>query len=873
MPLTLLHGPAGSGKSDILIKKILQNPLTAEEAPPYRYLAPNQRGAEIYQKKILKESTSRSAFFGDSIMPIDRFFLNLLKSSIPCTHEASPRMVRQLIRKLLYQNNYSSFNREKNYFQFIEDLKNTFINLKKNGIGPQSAESLFSSPIPPPLDDFLKLFRDYEAELKKHSAIDCGDIYGKTLQLLRQGKLSLPLGLKELYIDRIFPFLPGLSEMMKELLKTDQSLEIFVAYSFDYRDDDDPFLYPQYTSLGETSQKNEYFQNTKQGRILAQQTFADPAEEVRWIVKEIRKSIVSGVDPDQIGCLLPPSPFYHRYFAEILEQNHIPFEPSYEPLLTQFIPMDHSQNHNEVIHRLHREIMEAPFHDHHKITSSIFAAASAREKFEEEWKFDCQFLFGPNETQENNPFISQWKEDELSRLTVPKPSFGEGIHLITLSDSTPFDLKLLFVPGYVDVYYPSKTLEHSIYSVEMSADQNLREILGGPVYRHSVEKNLLSQLIHRTDDLVFLTRPQTLWDLRQTTPSRLVPPTTMETMFKTSTDAFKAPSDVNKNNSSFIEALPHKNWMPQKKKKNKFSMTELETYQKCPYQYYARYHLKLGEFADESIDLPPDVKGSFVHRVFCHLFQNNLPLYRDAVDYDLYLDKLVVTAQKIAEAEALQDSFFYRSPAPVQKHFLKNLKAVLADYLKKEISLHREKKKKTYPSYFEWSFGNKESPPLKIKEGGLELMITGRIDRIDIHEKEKLFCVIDYKTGNLDSGAQIKEGESIQTPLYIMAVEQILLKDFKPTGALLAGLAEVSKNSGFFIRGRGEEEILGKHYCLSVDEWDSLKTKVVSKISQIAQKIHEGDFNPRPRNPNLCRVCDYREICHYAHDTPSDQGR
>ncbi|MDO8520041.1 MAG: PD-(D/E)XK nuclease family protein, partial [Deltaproteobacteria bacterium] len=297
-------------------------------------------------------------------------------------------------------------------------------------------------------------------------------------------------------------------------------------------------------------------------------------------------------------------------------------------------------------------------------------------------------------------------------------------------------------------------------------------------------------------------------------------------------------------------------------RKKTFSISELQTYQKCPFLYYARYHLKLGERFKEETDVAPDTAGSFVHRVLEKLLKLHFDLYRDALEYDLYQNRFLQTVPPLVAAEGERDTELLKIPKPLREIFLSRVSETVIRLMKKEFAALRSGKKKTLPAHLEWMFGKGGVPPLRLKTDDGELLISGRIDRIDA--SDKFFTVMDYKTGECDSISKIREGESFQIPLYVMAVSSLLYPDLKPAAGLLVSLGELSKSSGFALEGSTEEECLPKGNRITSEMLENMKQDLTAKIAGIAKKIQSGAFEPDPQSESLCRFCDYRDICHYG---------
>jgi len=831
MSLTLYHGPAGAKKTEVLLRRFSEKEGIL--------IVPNIQAVDIYQKCLLTSSSSHGLLAGKTILPFDLFLFQSLKHNVPRLHPCTLRNTRNIIRKLLYSKEYKLISNGKEFPGFISIVAQTLLQLKKNGLDAKAARTFFNQSMHPELDSLLLLLDDYQQTLSQHWMVDEGDFILMTLHLIREGNYSLPPNLKHLYFDRLFPVTLGEREILKEYTKHFPELDITFSFSFDYAAKDDPFFYPTYSFLGEIASKNEYFNLTKTVPSLPTIAFSDPATEISWVVSEIKKRMFDGISPDQIGVLLPTSPYYHRRLSELLEQNQIPFHPPYSPPLELFPTLGKKELENWIQLNLKGT----------KITS-LLQATNLQEEFEQEWEFEEKLLL--SEVKEDS-LLKKWKEEERKHLHLDLLNNRNGITFTSLDKSGAYNFSHVFILGFTDKNYPQPVSDHPFYSADMLNHPLMREILEGPTYQVEKEKKELLNLIQRTENQVTLTYPRVLWDRKEQRISLLA--TLLQT--QKTTALVSMPAKIQENEKVFPKI-----------KQNRWSITAIETYLKCPYLFYAQNYLGLGRIPPDSPEIPPDVKGSLIHRVMQQLLKNEEPLYREAIAYDLYLQKLIQRSEQILHEIVANDILFQKSIGPIRKNFTLLATNALADYLRLEIDLFRKKKKKTYPKYFEWGFGNKQIPAYKIKKGSTEVFVTGRIDRIDVNEEEKLFSVIDYKTGTLNSRNEILAGESLQIPLYLMAVEEIFLKGYLPTGGYLAGFAEL-KLSGIFFDDRGEEKMIEKSAPVTLAQWDSLKEKISETILHVVTQIQDRNFSPKPREASLCYSCDYRDICHYRPEEKS----
>src|SRR5690606_27929336 len=96
------------------------------------------------------------------------------------------------------------------------------------------------------------------------------------------------------------------------------------------------------------------------------------------------------------------------------------------------------------------------------------------------------------------------------------------------------------------------------------------------------------------------------------------------------------------------------------------------------------------------------------------------------------------------------------------------------------------------PELFEKTFGRMDEPNTSAITAG-EILVRGKIDRIDINPANKTYKIIDYKlSGKKPSLDEIYNGISLQLPLYMYAakklIQQELEEEYKPAGAEIYSL-------------------------------------------------------------------------------------
>ena len=234
----------------------------------------------------------------------------------------------------------------------------------------------------------------------------------------------------------------------------------------------------------------------------------------------------------------------------------------------------------------------------------------------------------------------------------------------------------------------------------------------------------------------------------------------------------------------------------EKLREKHYSVTELETYANCPFQYYVdkvlRYRVEEEDEEDEPSALE---KGSLIHEVLFELFNNRRKNSEPQIvecsneDFDKAKLQLDEVLERISENKRLErkdkkiskDNLFWNIEIEKQRVALH-----------KWLDAERKYDLSVMPRYFEVSIGRTQgncdvelSQQEPVSIGNVNM--TGKIDRIDVGAAS--FNVIDYKTGSSKIGIQdILEGRSIQIPIYLQIAKQLLeqngITGLKPTAGL-----------------------------------------------------------------------------------------
>ena len=274
--------------------------------------------------------------------------------------------------------------------------------------------------------------------------------------------------------------------------------------------------------------------------------------------------------------------------------------------------------------------------------------------------------------------------------------------------------------------------------------------------------------------------------------------------------------------------------------KLKFSAAQLETYQSCPFKYLAKYVWQEKTWERAEIESSRMLEGSFIHEVLESFVK-------------LYLGKAF--SSKAKSNQELIEIFWqkhekYQAELKVGNLYVWQLKAYLLlrklqVWFEQEWNLQQKNSAGLLPAYTELVFGEQGLlAEYKFAATVGIIQLNGKIDRLDLGTEQ--IKIIDYKLGEVPDKKDIELGNSLQLPIYLMAIQD-----------LLASQLNIAKiNAGYYTFKSEKYE-----YNYEINEELVLDTQ--TQIAAIVSKIHAGDFQPQPLKIRNCSYCDYRNICRY----------
>lgn len=310
------------------------------------------------------------------------------------------------------------------------------------------------------------------------------------------------------------------------------------------------------------------------------------------------------------------------------------------------------------------------------------------------------------------------------------------------------------------------------------------------------------------------------------------------------------------------------------------SASGLSVYGNCPYRFFAQRVLKLEPRGEAALDLQAIDAGKLLHDVLRRFFESHR---REALHK---LDRKKLQKELAAVADSVFDEH-ERVVPPLNKQIWKidrEIRKILLDQvLLYELEIQEEAEgKQVVPAYFEVAFGgtrsaakdpdSKEDPLELTREtfvGEEKIKISGQIDRVDVAHDDTIVAY-DYKLSTGASRGDILSGRSLQLPIYLEALEKLILPDQPIAGGgyyVIRG-AQDRRNKGLYRASQLDYlQLRAKNSIFTDEDWQRIRDEVVAKVWQFLDGMRAGRFIVDPSQAKkTCRFCDFGAVCRYDRD-------
>ncbi|MQG18370.1 MAG: hypothetical protein FI687_01130 [SAR202 cluster bacterium] len=296
--------------------------------------------------------------------------------------------------------------------------------------------------------------------------------------------------------------------------------------------------------------------------------------------------------------------------------------------------------------------------------------------------------------------------------------------------------------------------------------------------------------------------------------------------------------------------------------------TKIESYAKCPYQYFLNELIKIQpkNSDEETLFIDPKEKGSLQHKILEQFFKTVLSENTQPQINEKWNQKHQEVLTKIIEKNFSLWEEEGKTGKKIFWDFTKTeIRSTLATFLREEKKLREKFQVKLFDS--EKSFGVEEnlsdkksswnSANMEVENSKKTLDFRGFIDLIYLSADLKTALILDIKTGKSITYNKIKNnpidgGQNLQLPVYSLAVSQNL----NQINSILSSYWVATFEGGF------------KLYPEIPIKW----TEIQEEFSKILEILYKSNLNGLfPANPGKydsfnkkglnCNFCDFDQIC------------
>ncbi|MDE0151577.1 MAG: PD-(D/E)XK nuclease family protein [Bdellovibrionales bacterium] len=461
--------------------------------------------------------------------------------------------------------------------------------------------------------------------------------------------------------------------------------------------------------------------------------------------------------------------------------------------------------------------------------------------------------------------IENWLEileSELMQEEFHIPSTKiQGVELLSINAITSLRAKQVFIMGldHNSCHTSSKTFLNEQESKQILQDLGFHCLTRDP----SQTEYEVVHFLNSFEGSTTLSYSETGFDGSSLTPSRIwlmknveanYPPGSKPTNTSWSTFQQKPLEEIVKNSAicsaDQIQQILDQNlkWpASQKTQVTSLSPSKMKDYASCPFIFLSKNIFHLKDISYQDMDLDYKDYGQIIHELFHQVKKGKIQSKQDIFPW----------IQSIkSDFHILSDNMWQSYSQQFVEKYLQFI-----EHEKKITRLLTEIK----TTDTEWNFElywNLEKEDLDPSKG--DILIKGRIDRIDYFQDE--YLIIDYKA-SLNNIVNISHWENnldFQMPLYIGAVS--LLKDQGTVSASLYLSYRDFKWKGFISKNSELKKIAHpSRITIDLDKKDIILKNINKSIQKNILNLKENIFTPTPIDKKICANCYWRNICRAPH--------
>ncbi len=444
------------------------------------------------------------------------------------------------------------------------------------------------------------------------------------------------------------------------------------------------------------------------------------------------------------------------------------------------------------------------------------------------------------------PVVRRWIESR----TFPPPAPSEGLQLVDVHAAAYGRFDDVFVAGLVETDWPAGTGRNIFYPAGLLAG------LGWPRERdrqrasRAAFRDLLGLAAERVwlsafslEDDVVVTASPLLEDVESMDLERVPAPEPAAGDAPPGQPAERAEADLRRRWRELRAARAagpdardrRSRGAAGRQPERSYTVSSLERYAACPFQYFARHTLGLEAERAAQQTLTPEQRGLVLHRVFEVFFRDWQQAGRGAVtlaNLDLALERFAVAAEDAVGGLPPVDRAVTRgwllgsaaAPGLAERVFVAEIEGQTG----------------VVERLLEYRIDGRF--PLGRPPARREVAIRGVVDRIDLHA-DGTFRVIDYKASRPPHPSR-----ALQLPVYAGCAERQLRaergRDWRAAEALYLAFGDP----------RLQVAVPGGDVAAAMDAGEA-------RVVELVEAIEAGRYPPRPVDRARCAACDFPTVC------------
>ncbi|HET7617247.1 MAG TPA: PD-(D/E)XK nuclease family protein, partial [Vicinamibacterales bacterium] len=456
--------------------------------------------------------------------------------------------------------------------------------------------------------------------------------------------------------------------------------------------------------------------------------------------------------------------------------------------------------------------------------------------------------------------IRRWVESQ----TFTPADGGEGLHLIDAQAARYADLDDLHVVGLVEGEWPARPPRNIFYPLSLlgrmrwpSEQDRLGASRAAFFDLIRLPRRTTAASFFRLEDDAIVEPSALVEELTESGLSITIAPDAAPARIFTDEALAESPAEpeaaqgvaaewlaLRRSRAGFEDARFH--GRADEQPQRPYSMSRVDLYRRCPFQYFAQNVLKLKEEPDDDDALGPRAQGDTLHELLrafhARWDDRGQPMTPEALDEARALFAEVAEEHLAGLPEA--DATILRERLLGSAAHGGAADGVLRLELTHETNLKRRLLEHPFEGRFAFTDGDRTR----------EVPLRGQIDRIDLLS-DGTFRLFDYKLGRPPGR------HALQLPIYALCAEQWLSKE--PDGPWALGEAA-------YVALR-DRQIGGKPLKRGRKEGDRQLAEAQAHLIDAVEGIERGEFPPRPAELRFCRFCAYVSVCRKDYVNPNDR--